>query len=157
MKPRLVGSVFAALALSVTAAGCIPAALVAASTTPQPTEVTHVVTHVIQQTPTVVPTPRATGGTSVLEGGDSIIIQGENGSFIVVNPNSGVGRPVNQQEALSLALAAAGGGEPVNMATGYENGIPMWAVRVRRPDNTLVDVYVNATTGAIAHLQTATQ
>jgi len=127
----------------------------ASRATVQPTEVTTVVTHVVRETPTVVPTPQGTGVTSVLEGGDAIIVQGADGAFIVINPNTGVGRAVNQQEALGIALAAAGGGTLEDMATGYQNGIPVWAVRVRRHDNTLVDVYVNATNGAIAHIQTA--
>jgi len=150
MKTRLAASVFAALAVSVLAAGCIPAALLAANsaTTAAPT-VRATVTHVIQETPT----PTAPTGTSILDGGESIIVQGDGGAYIIVNPNTGVGRPVSQQEALGLALAAAGGGEALDMVSGYDNNVPVWGVLVRRQDGTHVEVYVNANDGSIAQIR----
>ncbi|MEA5442538.1 PepSY domain-containing protein [Cyanobium gracile] len=56
---------------------------------------------------------------------------------------------ITAARAAAIALQRILGGTVVDVDPGIEDGQPVWEVLVRRPDNTGLELYLNATTGAV--------
>ena len=56
---------------------------------------------------------------------------------------------ITAARAAAIALQRIPGGTVVDIDPGTEGGQAVWEVLVRRPDNSGIEIYLNATTGAI--------
>lgn len=56
---------------------------------------------------------------------------------------------ITAARAAAIALQRVPGGTVVDVDPGIENGQAVWEVLVRRPDNTGLEIYLNAATGAV--------
>jgi uncharacterized membrane protein YkoI len=56
---------------------------------------------------------------------------------------------ISAARAAAIALQRVPGGTVVDIDPGMENGQAVWEVLVRRPDNTGLEIYLDAATGAV--------
>lgn len=63
---------------------------------------------------------------------------------------------VSRDQAIELAINAAGGGSAVDVSRGFERGIATWEILVRRSDGSQVEVYVSRSNGSIVKVENTT-